>query len=257
MSVKLTRAETGLLKRRMEDYRKAHKMAPQKGYQALIPVWGGATKKLCLRVTAKMGRRTPIANPDSEMLYDFKIRARPTTPGHKALRWLGEHRVYEGSSNNRGAKLDSWWREYARGKSTYIGQPWCGLTVWQAFYHGAGIDLREATIVYTPSVTANARAKKHHVVAIQPSQVREGDIVLFDWAGYGGDGKALNNPAIDTDHIAIARGPIDFKAGTIKTREGNTPAGTAGDQSGHGGGDGVYDRVRAIGYVICYARVVR
>lgn len=254
---KITRAEVGLLKRRMDDYRKAHKMAAQLGYQRNVPVWGGATRKLCLRVTAKMGYKSPVGYPTLTMLYNLGVRPKPTTPGHKALKWLGEHRPIEDKGrNNRSARLDRWWRNYAKGKSTYIGSPWCGLTVWAAYYYGAGIDLREATIAYTPSVTANARANKHHVRVIQPKEVREGDLVLFDWAGP--DGKTgLDDPAYQTDHIAIARGPVNFKTGTIKTREGNTQPGAFGDQSGRDGGDGVFDRERATYYVICYARVVR
>lgn len=256
--VTLTTAETGLLKRRLYDYAKTNHVAIPKLYQRLVPTWGGASRRLCKLVTTRMGYTTPIQNPDAHLLYVLRVRKAPpvpTTIGHKALKWLGEHRIREVGANNRGAALDAWWREYGHGPA-FLGEPWCGLTVWEAFYHGAGVDLRSAGVVYTPSATANARANTHQLHILKPSEVQEGDIAIFDWQGMSGDGVASNNPASASDHIAITRGPVNFKAGNVRTREGNTQPGNTGDQSGRDGRDVVADRIRALSYVICFCRVV-
>ena len=176
-------------------------------------------------------------------------------PGERALTWLKQNEIYEGPYNNRGAILDSWWKEY---DPDFLGQPWCGLAVWKSYKEGAGIDLRDSGVIYTPAGTAFARSRgivkdkfgnRYVMTPVSPNVAQPGDIVFFDWQRSG-----LSGPSSAADHVGLARGPA--KGGMLPTIEGNTRPGPGGDQSGHGGGDGVYERERSLDDVLLVATLV-
>ena len=194
-------------------------------------------------ITAELLRRISVTLGDA------------ATPGAAAYRWLDENRAYEDWRNNRSALIDAWWKEY---DADFVGQPWCGLAVWKAYKDGAGVDLRDAGVVYTPGLTASIYAK--HVVTdksgkrfalgvVSPFAARPGDIVLFDWssAGFGAS-------STFADHVGLVRAAA--RNGVLPTLEGNTQPGSSGDQSGHGGGDGVYERERDLRYVLTVATLI-
>ncbi len=226
-----------------------------KGYKAAAPWYGAPARDLARALAAKYGLKSGSLITVKLLACVAETLGDAATAGEKALRWLDQHRIYEGATNNRGAELDAWWREY---DPDFLAQPWCGLSVWKAYKDGAGIDLRDAGIVYTPAMVASiyarravkgADGKRYALTAVAPTAARPGDIVLFDWQQSGFGAAAAN-----ADHVGLCRGPA--VNGGLPTLEGNTRPGNTGDQSGHGGGDGVYARDRDVSYVLTIATLV-
>lgn len=179
--------------------------------------------------------------------------------GLEALAYLGEHiGPQETWGKNQGPLLQEWAIKLSMLWMHLTKQPWCGEAVQAAFMFGAGIDLKaewpNTSFVYTPSIAAWIRSgavSKSGLYRVDPipfERSAPGDIVVFDWQRAGAGG-----PNMAADHVALVRRrPTMFM---LPTREGNTPRGASGDQSGLGSGDGIWDRERSQGEVLVIGRV--
>ena len=118
----------------------------------------------------------------------------------------------------------------------YVG-PWCA--VFASFcYEQAGSKAPEAGFrwAYCPTMVYNARYQAFGLRAIHESQVRPGDLVLYDW---GRDGVS--------DHVGLFKEWL--RPGVFHAVEGNTAIGNDSN-----GGE-VMQRERYVSNVICWARV--
>lgn len=253
--VPVVRPNAVAIKRRMRRAAEKLGVAVPAKYDETRPWYGAPARDLARSLAAAYGLRSG-ALITVELLRRVSVTlGDAATPASAAYRWLDENRAYEDWRNNRSALIDAWWREYDPG---FVAQPWCGLAVWKAYRDGAGVDLRDAGVVYTPAMTASVYRK--HVVSdkagrrfalgvVSPFAARPGDIVLFDWNGAG-----FGASSSYADHVGLVRAAA--KNGVLPTLEGNTQPGAAGDQSGHGGGDGVYERERDLRYVLTVATLI-
>jgi hypothetical protein len=89
----------------------------------------------------------------------------------------------------------------------------------------------------------DARLGAHGMSLLTSAQVRQGDIVMFDW---GGAGRQAN--AFFTDHVGLFDEWINKSAGTFRTIEGNTAVGNDSN------GGQVMRRERSLGSVSAFIR---
>lgn len=244
------------IKKRMRRAAVKAGIAIPKGFRANTPYYGAPVRELARRLNKHYGLKENSLITVALLHKISEAIDPPVNPGRKALAWAMSHSFYEGVRNNRSPEIDAMWRAYRDGGDDFIGSPWCGLYVWASFLEGAGLDLRQVGVAYTPAVTASADRKsvvkdkngrKYMLMVVPPSKAQAGDIVTFDWDYDGPD-----SDASVTDHIGIIRAPS--VGSTAYTREGNTQAGNSGDQSGHGGSDGTYNRERSFASI---ERVIR
>lgn len=182
----------------------------------------------------------PTGIADSRVLAVL-FPPKPESIGRKALdiggRYVG---VTEHPPNsNRGPVVDIFLAACGfHFRDGQEGVPWCGCYVTKclrdADYTGRGWNM-----AYVPAWVAAAHLGIAGLRVISAAEVEAGDIGCADW---GHDGLA--------DHIFFTRGPV--KNGEVPTREGNTSASDAGDQSN---GGCVADKTRRTSDVLCFIRV--
>lgn len=142
---------------------------------------------------------------------------------------LGQEGYQEGRANAN--KYGEWY------KMNYAS--WCAMFVtWCAEGHRSLSFQRAQRYAFCPYVVDDARDGRNGLAVVRASEVRRGDLVLFDW----------NNDAW-ADHIGlVVVGPGEGQS--FHTIEGNTSSNMRGPQAN---GDGVYQRTRYVGNVICFA----
>ncbi len=117
--------------------------------------------------------------------------------------------------------------------------PWCAMFVsW--CYHKAGskhVDPNAGRWAYTPYMVNDARAGRNGLTALTASEVKRGDIVLFDWDGGVADHVGLFDKWADSTKVAFW------------TVEGNTAVGNDSN-----GGE-VMRRTRYVSQVEQFARL--
>lgn len=142
-------------------------------------------------------------------------------------------------SSNRGPVVDVFLAACGfRFRDGQDGVPWCGCYITECLRR-AGSKISGFNMAYVPSWVAAAHEGTAGLRVIRASDVQAGDIACMDW----------NHDRL-ADHIVFARGPV--KNGEFPTREGNTSASDAGDQSN---GGCVADKTRSVADVLCFIRV--
>ncbi len=144
----------------------------------------------------------------------------------KAVTQIG---VKESPANSNIVKYSQWYG---------MTGPWCAMFVsW--CYVQAGSKEAKAGVrwAYVPYIVADARAGRNGLVAISASDVKQGDIVCFDWDG----GVA--------DHVGLFDRWADAAKTTFYTVEGNTAIGNDSN-----GGE-VMRRTRTVGLVEQFVRL--
>ena len=117
--------------------------------------------------------------------------------------------------------------------------PWCAMFVTYCFVKaGSKSFIKGSRYAYCPYVLADAKASRNGLRVIPKTDVRTGDIVLFDW---NRDGTA--------DHIGLVVMPPAKKKATFTTIEGNT----SGTNPSDGGMVATMSRVTSD--VIAFVRV--
>jgi hypothetical protein len=120
-----------------------------------------------------------------------------------------------------------------------INGPWCAMFVTYCFVAAKSKSfIKGSKYAYCPYVLDDAKAGRNGLRVVPKSDVRSGDIVLFDW---NGDGTA--------DHIGIVDKPPAKKKATFTTVEGNT----SGNNPSDGGMVAKMNRVTSD--VIAFVRV--
>jgi peptidoglycan hydrolase-like protein with peptidoglycan-binding domain len=116
---------------------------------------------------------------------------------------------------------------------------WCAeFVTWAAEQKGSSTFVKGTRYAYCPYVVDDARAGRNGLAVVKASAVKRGALALYDW---GNDGVA--------DHIGlVVEGPGG--GSSFHTVEGNTSGGNSGSQSN---GDGVYQKTRYTGDVVCFA----
>ena len=117
--------------------------------------------------------------------------------------------------------------------------PWCAMFVTYCFVAAKSKSfVKGSKYAYCPYVLADAKASRNGLRIVPKTEVRTGDIVLFDW---NKDGVA--------DHIGIVVKPPAKKKATFTTIEGNT----SGSNPSDGGMVATMSRVTSD--VIAFVRV--
>lgn len=117
--------------------------------------------------------------------------------------------------------------------------PWCAMFVTYCFVQAKSKSfVKGSKYAYCPYVLADAKAGRNGLRVVPKSDVRSGDIVLFDW---NKDGTA--------DHIGIVDKPPVKKNARFSTIEGNTSGTNASD------GGMVAKMSRVTSDVIAFVRV--
>ena len=117
--------------------------------------------------------------------------------------------------------------------------PWCAMFVTYCFVAAKSKSfIKGSKYAYCPYVLADAKASRNGLRIVPKTEVRTGDIVLFDW---NKDGVA--------DHIGIVVKPPAKKKATFTTIEGNT----SGSNPSDGGMVATMSRVTSD--VIAFVRV--
>ncbi len=125
------------------------------------------------------------------------------------------------------------------------GQPYCGMGVIYEYQAGPGIFLPDNFVGTWNIARANGmvvkdkHGRRYKLVRTAYENMKPGAIIVFDF----GTGSA--------HHTGLARGPA--KGGSAPTREWNTSSGQGGSQAN---GDGVFDRWRGVGMMLCAFNVV-
>ena len=117
--------------------------------------------------------------------------------------------------------------------------PWCLMFVTYCFVKaGSKTFIKGSKYAYCPYLLTDAKASRNGLRVIPKTDVRTGDIVLFDW---NRDGTA--------DHVGIVAKPPAKKKATFTTIEGNT----SGTNPSDGGMVATMSRVTSD--VIAFVRV--
>ena len=120
-----------------------------------------------------------------------------------------------------------------------LNGPWCAMFVTYCFVAAKSKSfVKGSKYAYCPYVLADAKASRNGLRVVPKTDVRTGDIVLFDW---NRDGTA--------DHIGIVVMPPAKKKATFTTIEGNT----SGTNPSDGGMVATMSRVTSD--VIAFVRV--
>lgn len=146
--------------------------------------------------------------------------------------------VESGGSDGRSGNITKFWADRY---PEWQGQPWCGAFVdWCLAQRGAdGYPIGRNGIFYTPAIVTAARSKGvwRSDSTDSLSQIKPGDLVLFDFNGSG-----------NAQHVGFAEKYVGN--GLVQTIEGNTSPTNVGSQNN---GGGVYRRTRntesIMGYV--------
>jgi peptidoglycan hydrolase-like protein with peptidoglycan-binding domain len=155
-------------------------------------------------------------------------------PGARAADYL---RLFAGLTENppgsnrgptvtRGAKtggITMWERRAGMGPGA-----WCGAAVIGAYWYGAGVAL-PGSWVYVPTISDDARARRHGARTVGFASIRKGDILIFTFGG-------------GRQHTGLALARLDDQR--VLTIEGNTSPSNGGSQS-NGGGVFLRTRYRA------------
>ena len=118
--------------------------------------------------------------------------------------------------------------------------PWCAMFVTYCFVAAKSKSfIKGSKYAYCPYVLADAKASRNGLRVVSKTDVRTGDIVLFDW---NKDGVA--------DHIGIVDTPPVKKSGRFSSIEGNTSGTNPSD------GGMVAKMSRVTSDVIAFVRVI-
>lgn len=195
-------------------------------------------KKLAARKAALEKARQTVTTRQKRVRGARRV-VRMIRRRNKAVAWaLSKAGVTEQPpGSNRGPEISVWQRRWLG----YDGYAWCGAFVGYALDQAGVTGLHGPSIVYTPSILADAQAGRNGLEKLVPlEQARKGDLILMDFAPGGA-------PVM---HVGMARD--HYKGGgTIKTIEGNTSSSNAGDQSN---GGGVFRRERPRSVIVGVAR---
>lgn len=165
--------------------------------------------------------------------YRIKLRNRyAAAPGqlavNKAMAYRGTTEQPPGS--NWGGKVEQFIRFTGYTFPVY----WCGCwAAWVVIKLGGAKIPERIRLGYAPYITADARAGRNGLTAVNAGNARAGDIGTM-WNG---------------QHIVVLTGPV--RNGKVPTIEGNTSPGSGGSQAN---GGGVYERVRDLSDFDCFAR---
>ena len=169
----------------------------------------------------------------------------PVTARGKALRWLSRHRgiTEQPPGSNRDDRQDGITkaqRDCANGGSWLIGQPWCGVWVFNALQAAGvrGISYRQASV---DLIEQDARAKRAPYGRGWTDDPRSKKVMR-------GDSVVLFGRGV---HVETVR-RVHRRLGYVITDGGNTSSGSAGSQSNGGGS---FRRVRPLSAVQGYALV--
>lgn len=131
-------------------------------------------------------------------------------------------------------------------RAAAMGYPWCAYAAFlAALPHGgksatAGLVEQRFNALYTPEILVKAQNAEHGLRIVGLSQVRPGDLALFNFTG--------GDPRVD--HIGRVVTPPG-NSGLFESVEGNTSSDNGGSQSN---GGGVYVRTRPVSIVRAFAR---
>ena len=118
--------------------------------------------------------------------------------------------------------------------------PWCAMFVTYCFVASKSKSfIKGSKYAYCPYVLADAKAGRNGLRVVPKSDVRSGDIVLFDWNKDG-----------TSDHIGIVDKPPVKKNARFSTIEGNTSGTNPSD------GGMVAKMSRVTSDVIAFVRVI-
>lgn len=131
-------------------------------------------------------------------------------------------------------------------KAAAMGYAWCAYAAFLAGLQRGGASARAGLVeqlfnaLYTVDILAQAQAARFGMKIVGASQVRAGDLVLFNFTG--------GDPRVD--HIGRVVTP-PASSGLLESVEGNTSSDNGGSQSN---GGGVYVRTRPTSIVRAYVR---
>lgn len=145
--------------------------------------------------------------------------------------------VEGGGRDGRSGNITKFW---AARYPAWQGQPWCGAFVdWVLAQRGVdGYPIGRNGIFYTPAIVAAAKSKGvwRSDSTASLSQIKPGDLVLFDFNGSG-----------NAQHVGFAEKYLGN--GLVQTIEGNTSPTNRGSQNN---GGGTYRRVRNTASIMGY-----
>jgi hypothetical protein len=145
----------------------------------------------------------------------------------KAISYIG---VKESPPNSNRVLFSDWYQ--------MIG-PWCAMFVTYCYVDaGSKAFQRGSRWAYCPYMVNDARAERNGLKMIKASEVKPGDVVLFDWQGDG-----------VSDHVGI------FEKWTKKNSKFTCIEGNTSTSSNSDGGQ-VMRRDRDVKSVACFARVL-
>jgi len=170
-------------------------------------------------------------NPTLLMKRRAGIRHNKSTVGDKALHVAsGYIGVSEQPAGSNKVMFSEWYG---------MTGPWCLMFVTYCFVKaGSKSFIKGSKYAYCPYLLTDAKASRNGLRVIPKTDVRTGDIVLFDW---NRDGTA--------DHVGIVVMPPAKKKATFTTIEGNT----SGTNPSDGGMVATMSRVTSD--VIAFVRV--
>ena len=143
-------------------------------------------------------------NPTLLMKRRAGIRHNKSTVGDKALHVAsGYIGVREQPAGSNKVMFSEWYG---------MTGPWCLMFLTYCFVKaGSKSFIKGSKYAYCPYLLTDAKASRNGLRVIPKTDVRTGDIVLFDW---NHDGTA--------DHVGIVAKPPAKKKATFTTIEGNT-----------------------------------
>jgi hypothetical protein len=149
------------------------------------------------------------------------------TPRGKALHWASSHRGLTeqpagSNTDNRRDGIRAAQIRCANGGSWLIGEPWCGVWVYNALHAAevVGISSRMASVsLIETDAKKRRRPYRGWASSIYDDRILRGDAVI------------LFGPGI---HVELLR-EVDTKRGVIVTDGGNTSSGSSGSQANGGG----------------------
>lgn len=143
------------------------------------------------------------------------------SPGVRALEIARKQAALGVTEKPAGSNLTPYGKWYG-----VQGQPWCAIFVSWCFDQAKPFFLFNWVrfkYAYCPFVVADAKAGRNGLRVVAWSDVRPGDLVLFDWPG--------ESPGT-ADHIGIVSKVINRTSGLFETVEGNTSNGGSQDNGG-------------------------
>lgn len=230
---------------RGEDVLRAQRILKNRGYfvGALDGVFGEVTARACSEAKWILGYKEKNVKPTyGKYLEEFLAGFRKPTP---AMRYRATQRAKKKTLGETAVDIARQYigvSEQPPGSNQVMFSEWYGIIgPWCAMFQTfvwvkAGSKAWERTRrwAYCPFLLADARSPDNpNVTIISRSQVKKGDVVLFDW---NDDGTA--------DHVGLCTGPVD-QNGNFNTIEGNVDDGV------------VAAKMRNVGDVIGFVRVLR